>query len=184
MFNLKKEKKKMKKIMMTIAAAFVATAMNAQGYIGGSLGFQTSSYDGESTTTWKIMPEVGYNINDSWAIGTTIGYGQSGKGDDKVKTFTVSPYARLAVAKLSMVNVFIDGGVGYSFVEQGGAKVNEFNVGLKPGVALNLNDKLSFVAHFGFLGYQNDKVKGDDKSINTFGLNLDNNVSFGLYLNF
>ena len=174
----------MKKIMMTIAAAFVATAMNAQGYIGGGLGFQTSSYDGESTTTWTIMPEVGYNLNDSWAIGAVVGYGESGKDESKVKSFTVSPYARYTVAKLNMVNVFLDGGVGYGYVEQGGVKVNDFNVGIKPGVAVNLNDKLSFVAHFGFLGYQNDKVKGDDKSVNTFGFNLDNNVSFGLYLNF
>ena len=170
--------------MMTIAAAFVATAMNAQGYIGGSLGFQTSSYDGESTTTWSIMPEVGYNLSDNWAIGVAVGYGQSGKDENKIKKFTVSPYARLTVAKLSMVNVFIDGGVGYTNTDYAGDKLNTFAVGLKPGVAVNLNDKLSFVAHFGFLGYQNDKWKDADKSTNTFGLDIDNNVNFGLYLNF
>ena len=174
----------MKKIMMTIAAAFVATAMNAQGYIGGSLGFKTSSYDGESTTTWNITPEVGYNLSDSWAIGVAVGYGQSGKGDNKIKRFEVAPYARYTVAKLSMVNVFLDGTVGYAHTDNAGYKLNTFGVGIKPGVAVNLNDKLSFVTHFGFLGYQNDKVKGDSKSTNSFGLNIDNNVSFGLYLNF
>ena len=174
----------MKKMMMTIAAAFIATAMNAQGYIGGSLGFKTTSYDGESTTSWSIMPEIGYNLNDSWAIGTTIGYGQSGKGDAKVKTFTVAPYARLTVAKLDMVNVFLDGGVGYNHTDFAGVKANSFNVGIKPGVAVNLNDKLSFVAHFGFLGYETSKPKGADKSTNSFELDLDNDLSFGLYLNF
>ena len=174
----------MKKIMMTIVAAFIATAMNAQGYIGGSLGFKTTSYDGESTTTWSIMPEVGYNLNDSWAIGTTIGYGQSGKGDAKLKKFTVAPYVRYTVAKLDKVNVFLDGGVGYTHTDLAGAKVNSFNVGIEPGVAVNLNDKLSFVAHFGFLGYETSKLKGADKSTNSFELDLDSNLSFGLYLNF
>ena len=68
----------MKKIIMTIAAAFVATAMNAQVYVGGSIGLNAWSSQknagDRSETTFKILPEIGYNINDSWAIGTVIGY--------------------------------------------------------------------------------------------------------------
>ena len=66
-----------------------------------------------------------------------------------------------------------------------GTKINTFGIGFKPGVAVNLNEKLSFVAHVGFLGYENEKVKGDDKSTNSFGLDLSgNNLSFGVYYNF
>jgi len=174
----------MKKIMMTLAAIAVAATMNAQGYIGGSLGFASQSYDGNSTTVWSIMPEVGYNLNEDWALGVAVGYGESGKGDDKIKTFKVSPYVRFTPVKLDKVNIFIDGGFGYTNVKQGDASVNQWQFGLKPGVAINLNDKLSFVSHFGFLGYEYDKAKGADKGVNTFGFNLGSEVSFGMYYNF
>ena len=176
----------MKKIMMTIAAAFVATAMNAQGYIGGSVGFTSQSYDGNSTSVWSIMPEVGYNISENVAIGAVLGYGEAGKDEAKVKKFTVSPYARFTVAKLDKINVFIDGGVGYTNTKYHAYKNNTFEVGLKPGVTVNLNEKLSFVTHFGFLGFETSKPDYDGaKATNTFGLDLDgNNLTFGLYYNF
>jgi hypothetical protein len=83
-----------------------------------------------------------------------------------------------------MVNVFIDGGFGYQNVKWGEVKDNIWQFGLKPGVAINLNDKLSFVTHFGFLGYKNEKFKGDDESTKSFGFNLGSEVSFGMYYNF
>ena len=175
----------MKKMMMTLVAIAMATTMNAQVYVGGGLGFTVKSYDGESTTTWSILPEIGYNINDKWAVGTVIGYGESGKDDHKTKRFEVSPYVRYTAVKLNQVNVFLDGGVGYAHNDVMGAKSNEFSVGIKPGVAVNLNDKLSFVTHFGFLGYQYEKADGADKGQNTFGFNLNgNSLTFGLYYNF
>ena len=190
-FNTLKGKKKiMKKIMMTLAAMAVAATMNAQVYVGGSLGFASESYDGNSETVWSIMPEIGYNLNEDWAVGVVAGYGESrdkvkGLGTDKVKTVAVSPYVRYTPVKFEKVNIFVDGGFGYQNVNWGGdVKENIWEFGLKPGVAVNLNDKLSFVSHFGFLGYKYDKYKGADKGTNTFGFNLGSEVSFGMYYNF
>jgi hypothetical protein len=104
---------------------------------------------------------------------------------EKVKTFQISPYVRYTFVKFDKVNLFVDGSVGYKHENYAGTKTNTFGFGLKPGVAVNLNDKLSFVAHACFLGYENEKVKGDDNSTNTFGFNLDgNSLSFGVYYNF
>jgi hypothetical protein len=176
----------MKKIMMTLAAVCVAATMNAQVYVGGSLGFQTTSHDGDSKNNWEIMPEIGYNLDDSWAVGIALGYSQDKDYDgDKTKKFTINPYARYTFAKFEKVNIFVDGGVQYTHNDMGGAKSNVFGVGLRPGVAVNLNDKLSFVSHFGWLGYKNDKADADGaKAYNTFGFDLDSKVSFGLYYNF
>ena len=185
----------MKKIMMTLAAVAVAATMNAQVYLGGGIGLGTSSYDGNSETYFKIIPEIGYNLDENWAVGMTIGYGESktkiknytnGTTDtEKVKTFAIAPYARYTFAKFDHVNLFVDGTVGYQYENFAGTKINTFGIGFKPGVAVNLNDKLSFVAHVGFLGYENEKVKGDSKSTNSFGLDLTgNNLSFGVYYNF
>ena len=175
--------------MMTLAAVAVAATMNAQVYLGGGVGVATSSYDGNSTTVWSILPEIGYNLDENWAVGMTVGYGESSVKvsgvKEKVKTFQISPYARYTFVKFDKVNLFVDGGIGYKHENYAGTKTNTFSVGLKPGVAVNLNDKLSFVAHVGFLGYENEKVKGDDKSTNSFGLDLNgNNLSFGVYYNF
>ena len=183
----------MKKIFAIALVAMMTMTANAQVYVGGGVGLLTSSYDGNSETYFSILPEIGYNINEDWAVGIAVGYGEAKskvnvagvKVTEKVKTFQIAPYARYTFAKFDKVNLFVDGSVGYKHENFAGVKTNTFAVGFKPGVAVNLNDKLSFVAHVGFLGYQNDKVKGDDKSTNTFGLNLDgSNLSFGVYYNF
>lgn len=184
----------MKKIMMTLAAVAVAATMNAQVYLGGGIGLGTTSYDGDSETFFKIIPEIGYNLDENWAVGLTIGYGETTskvknaagvRVTDKVKNFTIAPYARYTFAKFDKVNLFVDGTVGYEYNKIGEVKINSFSIGFKPGVAVNLNEKLSFVAHVGFLGYENEKVKGDDKSTNSFGFDLSgNNLSFGVYYNF
>ncbi len=176
----------MKKIMMTLAAVCVAATMNAQVYVGGSLGFGTTSHDGNSSTSFKILPEIGYNLDENWAVGITVGYSQDKDyADVKNKMFQVSPYARYTFAKFDKVNLFVDGAVDYLHYDYDGAKSNGFGVGLKPGVAVNLNDKLSFVSHLGFLGYEYRKADADGaKAYNTFGFDLSNNISFGLYYNF
>ena len=175
---------------MTIAAAFVATAMNAQVYVGGSVGINAWSSQknagDRSETTFKILPEIGYNINDAWAIGTVIGY-ESNKwsGIDGISesAFTIAPYARYTFAKTGKVSFFVDGGL--DFVTAKDADFNAFQVGLKPGLAVALSDKVRFVSHIGFLGYSVVNPDGDDNNVSKFGLDLDgNNITFGLYLNF
>ena len=181
----------MKKIMMTLAAVCVAATMNAQVYVGGGIGFQSVSSDGNSETFFTVMPEIGYNLNEDWAVGIVLGYGESRDKAKKTvvykqKAYTVSPYARYTFAKFDKINLFVDGGVGYTHYDDNGDKANEFSVGLKPGLAVNLNEKLSFVAHVGFLGYTNYKedVSGA-KAVNNFGVGLDGtNLSFGVYYNF
>ena len=181
----------MKKIFMTLAAVCFAATMNAQVYVGGSLSLNAwSSQENagdRSETTFKIMPEIGYNINDSWAIGTVIGYeNNKWNGVDNLglseSAFTVAPYARYTFAKCGKVNFFVDGGLSYTTAKD--ADWNEFSVGLKPGLSVALSDKVSFVSHFGFLGYDVLDPKGDKNNISNFGLDLDgSNLSFGLYFN-
>lgn len=175
--------------MMTLVAAAMATTMNAQVYVGGAVGLKSQSYDGNSTTAFTLMPEVGYVLDDNWAIGVSFGYGESGKKNvDKLKVVTVNPYARYTFAKFDKVNLFVDGGFGFTNVnsDEVGYKTNVWSVGLKPGVAVNLNEKIGFVAHLGFLGYENSKPDfSGAKSTSTFGLDVDaTTVNFGFYYNF
>jgi hypothetical protein len=180
----------MKKILMTMVAVFAAMNMNAQVYVGGSVGFGSAKAgSGDSESTYKIVPEIGYNLNSEWAIGVALGYqkgtcnfGEFDFNPGKTEVFMVSPYARYTALNSKMVKVFFDGGVGFaSYKDLGSA----FQVGLRPGIALKASDKISLVAHVGFVGFETFSPKGDGDSSNAFGLNLDgNNIMFGVYYNF
>ena len=187
---IKKGKKKMKKIFAIALVAMMTMTANAQVYVGGGVGFATASNDGNTATNLKFIPEIGYNLNEDWAIGIALGYAQNetkvNGNETKVKSFQVSPYARYTFARFDKVNLFIDGGVGFQQDDADGLKTNTFTVGLTPGLAVNLNDKLSFVTHFGFLGYTNTKLDVDGaKATNAVGFDLDgSSLSFGVYYNF
>lgn len=183
----------MKKIMMTMAAAMVAVAMNAQVYVGGSLGFASYDNGNKTQTAFKFLPEIGYNFDENMAVGITLGYTQGSTDaawllndpSEDVKTFSVAPYLRYTFAKTGKVSFFADGRFEYAHIDNDGAKANAFGVGIVPGISVALTDNLSFVSHIGFLGYQQAKADVDGaKAVSTFGLDIDNGLSFGLYYNF
>lgn len=179
----------MKKILMSMVAVLTAMNVNAQVYVGGSVGFGSAKMGGgDSESTYKIIPEIGYNLNDQWAIGVGVGYqkgtcnfGNLDFNPGKTETFMVSPYARYTFMKSDMVNLFVDGGLGFASIKDTGSV---FQAGLRPGIALNASEKISLVAHIGFVGFETFSPKGDGKSSNAFGLNFDNaNIMFGVYYN-
>ena len=180
----------MKKLFSLIAVAFVAMSVNAQVYVGGSLGIDAWSSQknagDRSETTFSILPEVGYNLNDEWAVGTVIGYVSdkwTGVNGISESAFTFNPYARYTYLKAGKVSLFVDGGVDFTTASK--ADWNELAIGLKPGLAVSLSDNISFVSHLGFIGYDVYNPDGDDNNTSKFGLDLSgNNLTFGLYFNF
>lgn len=179
----------MKKIFMTLAAAVLAISASAQVYVGGNVGIaSTKIQGGDSETTYKFLPEIGYNFNNDWAVGVEFGWGKGTPvsiedADSNVKTFEVNPYVRYTFLHSKYINVFMDGALGYKHYNGVG---DNYSIGLKPGVSVNLNKNFSFVAHVGFLGYKDYDPKTEGvKSSNAWGLDLDgNNITFGLYYNF
>jgi len=183
----------MKKIMLTLAAAFVAVSMSAQVYVGGSLGVNAWSSQehavinaDKSETTFAILPEIGYNLTEDFAIGTVIGYVNDkweGVEEMSESAFKFAPYARYTFLKSGRVSLFVDGGVDFTTAKK--ADWTGLAVGLKPGLSVNLSDNLSFVSHLGFIGWQQLNPDGDDNNINKTGVDLSSsNLTFGLYFNF
>lgn len=174
----------MKKLVMMAVMAIVAVSASAQVYVGGSLGYSNVDEEGkdDALNTFTLAPEVGYNLGDEWAIGTTLNFGYSKQGDASATTIGIAPYVRYNFARIDKVRFFIDGTVEFqSYKPKEVDAMNSWGIGVRPGVAFDLNDKVSLIAHVGNFGYADThKVNGKK----TFGLNLDNNLSLGFYYNF
>lgn len=197
----------MKKIFavaaLAVAAIFSANAQDEKFYIGGSLGFEhkTSTIAVEdfeikaNVNSFNILPEFGYNINDKWAVGTTIGYDYQHFCGWKVDShlFKFNPYARFTFFRSSnnLVQLFVDGGAGIglgwaSYDDEDSDTAVTWNVGFRPGVALNLTDQFSVVAHLGFLGYEGANNTAYDLGYDRRGgfLVNGNNLTLGFYFHF
>ena len=197
----------MKKIMMTLAAIAVAATMNAQGYIGGSLGldFQNKlvDKDGKDATGmfFQIKPEVGYNLDDKSSVGIVLGFGVTNNGskmsfngvkfaglktDKSAIQFQVAPYYRYKFVQFDKVDLFIDAMVSFQYTKYDEWNNTTFGIGVRPGVAFNASDKISFVAKLGDgLFFESSKDKDVD-AVSHFGLNANTlaALEIGMYYNF
>lgn len=168
----------MKKFLMTMAAMFVTVVASAQVYVGGGIGLGVTTVDhvDGSVFSWKVMPEIGYQFNEKWDAGLSIGF----QGvQDGAKTFEIAPYARYSVYNAKLVDFFIEGTVAYKHVSDDDADADAFAIGFRPGIKVNLSEHFDFVSKIGFLGFERvDKV-------NNFGFNFDGtNIQLGLLYKF
>lgn len=191
----------MKRVFLLLTVMLgLATMANAQEvgkyWVGGSLGFTAVDGDGSTDYNYKIVPEFGYVLSDKLGIGVKLGYQHlengtgtligeaiSANGTGDIDILSINPFLRISCIKGNIGGLFVDAGAGYSHVK------NEFNVlesyatikqkanivevGFRPGVALNVSDKVALTAKFGFLGWQHGW--GDISTTNKYGFdfNLD-----------
>lgn len=192
-----------------MAAMMVATlAANAQVYVGGGINFSSSKpayvkVDGvsepDATTKFGILPEVGYKLDDKLSVGIALGYEHSKQGDVKTNGFSIAPYARYTFVKWNNIGLFGEAQFAYSnkketeSVDMGDGKTmdvdkksNGWSLGVRPGISIDLNEKLTFITKFGWLGYKSEKpsdAKGQ-KASSDFGFDVDaTNLQFSLLFN-
>lgn len=185
----------MKKIILTALVAVASVAANAQAWIGGEAGYNTSKTTIDGTQTAKsnsvtFLPEVGYSLDENFDIAVAIGYAHGdSQATEHSKTsvnnsFILKPYVRYTYAKVGDLKFFVDGGFGYVNTHVSGVddNVNTWTIGINPGLAYSLSPKTTLVAHVGDLSYSFSK-QGDLKT-NAFNLGVDNTVTFGVYFAF
>lgn len=191
----------MKKLMLVAAMMIAAISANAQVYVGGGIGF--NSHDpgkGDSQTSFEVVPEIGYHLDDSWDLGIQFGYGESEADDDiklvdddakKVSAFTIAPYARYNFVKWNNVKLFLEGSIAYSNIKAeynvgDDIKADVFKIGVAPGVSVNVGPKLTFITKVGWLGYESKKADYDGaEAVTDFGFNVSGqNLQFSLVYNF
>ena len=220
----------MKKLFTLIAMLACITTANAQWNVGGTVGFTTTKIDAggsdQSGSSFKLVPDIGYQIDDDITVGVQVGYSSGlaafgsltvtdiksalstavgayadvANDDMKLNSFTIAPYIRYNVIEYGPARVFLEGYLGYNSISAdstpevskddesyGGDEMtfNAFELGIRPGVAFRVTDKLDVVCKMGALGFMSAKEKESDVKITRFGLNVDSyNLLFGLNFHF
>lgn len=184
-------------------------AASAQVWIAGDISFSTygSKRNAEEgielnpkSINFGFSPEVGYNINDKFAVAAEIsfsyGYAHSEgyysgdkhviKSNSRTNTFSISPFVRYTFADWGNLRAFVDGGIGLStshLLGSGNSHPLYFDVFARPGLSYALNDRLGLVAHFGSINYQHGSIDSGRQKSNSFHCGLASDIAFGVYLN-
>lgn len=155
------------KKVIALSALFVLSTINskAQFYIGGSLGYTSTkvsnSGNDQSGSSFKIMPEIGYCLNEKVSLGVQAGYAHgyaafgsltatdiqsainviaSGYADIseenmKLNSFTITPYIRYNVLSLGKLHLFLEGAAGYTNIKSDGI----IAIGEQPKQEINMD---------------------------------------------
>jgi outer membrane protein len=208
----------MKKILLSAAMMIAAVSFaNAQWFIGGNVGFSTATNEfelfgddidmfgdnAEKSTSFSILPKVGYIFNDQWMVGLGIGYSSTITETDNVdnskftnSVFAVNPFARYTAWCVGDFSLAFQADLGLGF---GSMKVDVDNspkpkttsigFNIAPVVQYNLTSSVMLESRLNFasLGYNSLKVDVDEEGVDAvtnsefgFGIDADNAFTTGL----
>ena len=159
----------MKRILLIAVLTCAAYSLQAQIYVGGSLGAWVEKIDDVKHTSLNFFPEIGYGFGNNWHAGLAFGFGQTKVEDAKDNNFRFTPYVGYTFYENQIAVLFVEG--AFSFLHTKPAAGDAFNgleVGLNPGIKVKLSDRLGMRAHYAFCGYRD---------------NGNNNTEFGLRMN-
>lgn len=172
----------MKKVLMTLFVLFaVVTAYAQEMYVGGGISLWRDT-DAE-LSSFSISPDFGYELNEKWAVGGQLVLDFNSEVlesyKNKYTSFAIAPYARFSYYENKIVRLFLDMGFGISVTKpKHGDSVTGFEVGVKPGLAVKLNDNFSFITKVGFAGFRDDYLYGRKDG---FGVSVDGEaISIGI----
>ena len=221
---------RLKLFMLFSMLTMVTIGVNAQYYVGGSVGFTTTKLSrggsDKSGSSFKILPEFGYKMDEKISFGVQLGYshgyasfgsltasdiknslsnlvsiyGDISDDDVKMNSFTIAPYIRYNFVEFGPAKLFVEGSIGYSHIKTDGlpsikvsgsgssgslsnaeAKLNAFEIAVRPGISVDINKSLSAIAKVGSLGFLTAKESNSDMKITRFGFSVDSyNILLGI----
>lgn len=134
----------MKKVFLVIALVLMAFTAKAQLYVGGSIQFTGA---GDGGAVFGVAPEVGYSFNPKMAVGTSLGllFGSGGGA------LSIDPYFRYHFIEWGPARIFADAHFNFSTAFKGGG--SSWGIGIRPGIAVDVDDHFSLVTHIMRIGY-------------------------------
>lgn len=185
----------MRKLFMAAAAVLACMTVNAQIWVGGSLGFNSNKYDSPtsidnpdcSEITLDFSPVVGYALNDKMDVGAELNITTVNNvncvEDVKKATFGITPFARYKFFEAGKLSFHAQAQLSYQHnsykTPAADSDSNIFNIGVKPLIKYSLSDNIAIVSSFGWLGFT--KAQDDYSSL---ALDASSALSFGIYYAF
>lgn len=159
--------------------------------VTGAFGVKSSSVGGTSSTSFKILPSLGYFVSDKIAIGGTLGYEQNGSGSGIGNTatndFIVGLFGRYYMKPKSQFTFFGQGLLSFvsSSPQGGGNSASTFGLGFSPGLNYFVSNRFSLEATFGEIGFKTTSSGGGGSSNTGFNFGFDlTDIGFGLNYKF
>lgn len=191
----------MKKIFLTIALVAMTFSANAQLFVGGEIGLNTTggntkkTINNETSTQKKggltsiiIAPEIGYQFSEKFLVGASLGViptiNKTYTGENTVTTTTtvdwsINPYARYRLAAIGNFGVWAQGGLSIY-----GSKISEntsnfaFNLGVLPVLSYTLNEHFTLLTRLNVFSLNfststtTTKFDGGNTKVNTTAFNI------------
>lgn len=190
----------MKKLFLTVAlAAATLIGANAQLFVGGNLGLNFSTEDGDGTIVeteksfgFNIAPKVGYSLNEKFSVGGIVSFGYDkntteyvdrDRGDTETATTSwgVTPFARYNFFTVGQFNIGAEAQLGIGGKSQKDEySTFDFGLNIIPVVSWNISDKFALEAYFNAagIGFNHslkdfDAAGRDNVNTSSFGLGFD-----------
>lgn len=192
-----------------IALSFVSL-LNAQTFIGGSIGYnqqdgkQTTKVETTTTeikdntiTDFTLAPMIGYSINKDFAIGFEFAYSSKVDNDNKTnptikttETWAVSPFARYYFYNIRKFSVYGQANFNAGGIQQNvkiGDQTNTdpaasyLGVTIFPALQYNLSERVGLYANLNFLNIGYTSLTTTAKSTsNVKETHTSNQFNFGV----
>lgn len=133
----------MKKILVLLVA-LCAMSAQAQVFLGGTgrIGYANEMF------TLGIVPEVGYEINEKWAVGAALGMSMVAADGDSEVLGVAEPFVRFTPWQNKRLAFDIKA-MGEMYFQN---VLWEAEVGLRPSLRFFINDHLDATVDFGLIG--------------------------------
>jgi outer membrane protein len=203
------------KYVLLIASVILSAGINAQQvFVGGNISFSTSggsnkvgstTTDKPSSTDFSFSPKIGAFVSEKFAVGMDFDFTTSkdvfpGTPEtvNKAHSFGIGPFIRYYAVSFGKFSVFGQAQAGIDLsssksttggTTNDGPKVTSLGIAIFPGLAYDLNEKISLETSINLLsiayGYSTSKqdIGGTENVSKTsgfsFGAGTDNIVNTG-----
>lgn len=172
----------MNRLLLSFFASLLTVTLNAQIYVGGTLGMSFSR-DVATATTYiqsrnrvSVAPEIGYSFNKLFSLGASVGYNWAERAGSH--HITIAPYARITFVQWAHFGLFVDALYEYSFnLQTSDVGLNTWKAGLSPGIKIPVTDKCGFTTRIAFIGWE----RYLKEIVFLPSLNIINSASVGFY---
>ena len=136
--------------------------------VGGNFSFWRN--EDAKTTSIAVSPGLMYLLNEDLGFGANLSLQNHSQQGASTTYFLLRPFARYYFAHTNPLHFYLEGGLGVS----SGGGTTGFELGVRPGMSLELSRLIHLNMYWGFLGYRNKFAfsGGEGTSSSGFGLSF------------